>query len=54
MTAHICTVCIPSKPLYNHELVLVHFNYFHHTEICDKLKRDLAMLTYIYVDVDEY
>ncbi len=46
---------IPAKPLHNHDIVSVQFNYFYDTEICDKLRRDLVMLTYIilYLIVDE-
>ncbi len=44
---------IPTKPLRNHHIVSVHFNNFYCTEICDNLKRDLAMFTYIYPSVDE-
>ncbi len=44
---------IPAKPVHNHAIVSVHFNYFYCTEICDKLRRDLAIFTYIYLDVDE-
>ncbi len=42
---------IPAK-LQNHEIVSVHFNRCYCTDICDKLSRDLAMLTYIYLNVD--
>ncbi len=51
---HKCPAHIHAKPLHNHEIVYVHFNYFYCTEICDKLRRDLAMFTYIYLNVDEY
>ncbi len=44
---------IPAKALHNHDIVSVHFNHFYCMEICDKLSRDLAMLTYIYLKVDE-
>ncbi len=44
---------IPAKPSHNHDIVFVHFNHFYCTEICDKLRRDLAMFTYIYLNVDE-
>ncbi len=44
---------IPAKALHNHDIVSVHFNNFYFTEICDKLRRALAMFTYIYVNVDE-
>ncbi len=37
---------IPAKPLHNHDIVSVHFNNFYCTEICNKLRRDLAMFTY--------
>ncbi len=46
------TSIIPAKPLHNHDIVSVHFNHFYFTEICDKLSRDLAMFTYIYLNVD--
>ncbi len=45
---------IPVKPLHNHDIVSIHFNHFCCMEICDKLRRDLAMFTYIYLNVDEY
>ncbi len=56
--AHILMDCqlttfIPNKPSHNNDTVSVHFNHFYCMEICDKLRRDLAMLTYLYVDVDE-
>ncbi len=44
---------MPAKPLHNSDTVSVHFNHFYCMEICDKLRRDLAMLTYIYLNVDE-
>ncbi len=47
------TVNIPAKPLHNHDTVSVHFNNFYCTEICDKLRKNLATLTYIYLNVDE-
>ncbi len=47
------SLLIPAKRLHNSDTVSVHFNHFYCTEICDKLMRDLAMLTYIYYDVDE-
>ncbi len=40
------------KPLHNRNIVSVHFHHFCCTQICDKLSRDLAMLTYIYINVD--
>ncbi len=40
---------IPAKLLHNHDIVSVHFNNFYCTEIC---QRDLAMFTYIYLNVD--
>ncbi len=46
-------ICIPAKPLHNHELVSERFNHFYCMEICDKLSRDWAMLSYIYLNVDE-
>ncbi len=45
---------IPAKPLHNHDIVSVQFNLFYCMEICDKLKRDLAMFTYMYFNVDEW
>ncbi len=48
------THIIPAKPLHNHDIVSVHFNYFYCTEIWDKLRMDLAMFTYIYLNVDEF
>ncbi len=36
-------------PLHNHDIVSVHFNHFYCMEICNKLRRDLAMVTYIYL-----
>ncbi len=47
------TYIIPAKPLHNHAIVSVHFNNFYCMEICDKVSRNLAMLTYIYLKVDE-
>ncbi len=44
---------IPAKPSHNGDIVSVHFNNFYCTEICNKLRRDLAMATYIYLFVDE-
>ncbi len=44
---------IPDKPLHNPDIVSVHVNHFNCMEICDKLRRDLAIFTYIYLDVDE-
>ncbi len=44
---------IPAKPLHNHDTISVHFNNFYCTEICHKLSRDLAMLTCIYLSVDD-
>ncbi len=44
---------IPAKPLHIHDIVTVHFNHFYCTQICDKIRRDLAMFTYIYLNVDE-
>ncbi len=41
---------IPAKPLHNHDIVSVHFNNFYCNEIGDKLRRDLAVLTYIYLN----
>ncbi len=46
-------IIIPAKPLHNHDIVSVHFNHFYCTEVCDKLRGDLAMFTYIYLNVDE-
>ncbi len=40
------------KPLHNHDIVLVHFNHCYCMEICHKLSRDLAMLTYIYIYIN--
>ncbi len=37
------------KPLHKHDIVSVQFNYFYCMAICDKLNRDLALLTYIYI-----
>ncbi len=39
--------------LHNHNIVSEHFNHFYFTEICDKLNRDLDMLIYIYLNVDD-
>ncbi len=47
------TYIIPAKPLHKHDTVSVHFNNCYCTEICDKLRKDLATLTYIYLNVDE-
>ncbi len=53
LTVCFATFSIPAKPLHNHDIVSVQFNHFYCMEICDKLRRDLAMLTYIYINVDE-
>ncbi len=37
---------IHAKPSYNSDTVSGHFNRFYCMEICIKLRRDLAMLTY--------
>ncbi len=34
-------------------ILSVHFNHYYCTEICDKLSMDSAMLTYIYLNVDD-
>ncbi len=44
---------IPAKPLHNHDIVSGHFNHFYCTGVCDKLSSDIAMLTYIYFNVDD-
>ncbi len=44
---------IPAKPLHNHDIVSVDFNNYYCMEICDKLSRDLTMLVYIYLNVDD-
>ncbi len=44
---------IPAKPLHNHDIVSVHFNHFYSTEICYKLRRNLAMFIYIYLNMNE-
>ncbi len=47
------TPSILTQQLHNHDIVSVHFNNFYCTELCDKLSRDFAMLTYIYLNVDD-
>ncbi len=47
------TILIPAKPLHNHDIVLVHFNHFHYIGICDKLRRHLSLLTYLYLNMHE-
>ncbi len=49
------TLNIPANSLHNSDTVTVHFNHLYCMEICDKLRRDvyIAMITYIYLDVDE-
>ncbi len=47
------TMHTPAKPLHNHDIVSVHFNHFNCMGICDKLSKQLSMLTYIYLNVDE-
>ncbi len=47
-----CAYVILAKQLLNFDIVSVNFNHFYCTEICDKLSRDLAMLTYIYLNVE--
>ncbi len=44
---------IPAKPLHNHDIVSIYFNHFYYTEFYDKLRRDLAMFTLIYLNVDD-
>ncbi len=44
---------IPAKSLHNYDIVSVHFNNFYRMEICDKRRRDLVMITYIYLNVNE-
>ncbi len=44
---------IPAKSLHNHDIVSVHFKHFYYTEICDKLRRDLGMFIYKYLNVNE-
>ncbi len=44
---------IPAKPLCNSDTVSVHFSHFCCMGICEKMRRDLAMLTYNYHDVDD-
>ncbi len=46
-------IYIPAKPLHNHDIDSEHFNNFDCTDICNKLRRDLAMFIYIYFNVDE-
>ncbi len=53
MNTQECVYNIRAKLLHNHDIVSVHFNNFYCMEICDKLSRDLAMLTYIYFNVDD-
>ncbi len=48
------TYGIPAKPLHNSDTVSVNFNHFYCMGICDKLSRHLYMLTYIYLNVDEW
>ncbi len=48
------SVLIPTKPLHNRDIVSVHFNHFYCIGICDKLTGHLSMLTYIYLNVDEF
>ncbi len=45
---------IPAKLLHNSDTVSVHFNHFYYMGICNKLSRHLCMLTYIYLNIDEY
>ncbi len=45
---------IPAKPLHNRDIVSVHFIHFPWKEICDQLSRHLSLLTYIYLNMDEY
>ncbi len=50
-----CHIYRSYLPLYSCDLVSVHFNHFPCMEICNKLRRDIAMLNYIYMSlkVDE-
>ncbi len=54
-TRNVCShaLSIPAKPLHNHKIISVHFNNFYCTEICDNLSRELAMFTYIYLNMDD-
>ncbi len=45
------TTYLPSH--YISDTLSLHFNHFYCTEIFHKLKRDMAMLTHTYLDVDE-
>ncbi len=38
---------MPAKPLHSTDTVSVHINKKNIAQICDKLRRELAMLTYI-------
>ncbi len=49
----VIAILIPAKPLHNSDTVSVHFNNFYFTDICDKLRRVLSTLTYIYLNVYE-
>ncbi len=51
---HVSAIVMPAKPLHNSDAVSVHFNHFYCMGICDKLSRHLSMLTYIYLNMDEY
>ncbi len=51
-TTHANVKC-PISALCQTCQAITHFNHFYCIEICDKLSRDLAMVTYIYLNVDE-
>ncbi len=50
----IYTTYTPAKSPQNYDIVAVYSNHVPCTQICDKLSKDLAMLTYIYLNVDEF
>ncbi len=47
------TFTTPAKPQHNYDRVSVHYHYLYCMKICDNLRRDLAIFTYIYRNVDE-
>ncbi len=53
-TQNTLTSYIPAKPLHNHAIISVHFNHFYCTEICDKLKRDLATYISMWMSVNQH
>ncbi len=50
---HVLTAVLLAKPLYNHDIISIHFNHFYCTEFCVFPRMDLVIFTYIYLNVNE-